>query len=73
MKSKQIDEAGQLSAGKLIPIKAAAEALGLPTWKVSRAAKRGLIPTYTLFNTRRLVKLGEVVAVIESSRQGGGE
>lgn len=57
---------------KLITLKVAAEALGLPTWKLSRAAKHGQFPTYTLLNSRRLVKLSEIVAVIDASRQGGG-
>jgi hypothetical protein len=56
---------------KLITVKAAAEALGLPTWKLSRAAKRGAFPTYTILNSRRLVKLSEVLSCIEASRQGG--
>jgi hypothetical protein len=70
MKSKKIDEAGHTLVEKLIPIKAAAEAIGLPTWKLSRAAKRGDIPVYAVFNSRRLVKLSEVMAVINASRQG---
>jgi hypothetical protein len=57
---------------KLITVKAAAEALGLPTWKLSRAAAQGVFPTYRLLNSRRLVKLSEVLAAIEASRQGGG-
>jgi hypothetical protein len=55
----------------LITVKAAAEALGLPTWKLSRAAKHGTIPTYRVLNSRKLVKLSEVVAAIEATRQGG--
>lgn len=57
---------------KLIPLKAAAEVIGVPTWKLSRAAKQGVIPTYSVLNSRRLVKLSEVVAIIEASRRGGG-
>jgi hypothetical protein len=57
---------------KLVPVKDAAEALGLPTWKLRRAAKQGAFPTYTLLNSRRLVRLSEVIAAIEASRQGGG-
>jgi hypothetical protein len=56
---------------KLIPVKAAAEAIGLPTWKLSRAVAKGQIPSYRLLNSRRLVKLSEVMACIEASRQGG--
>jgi len=55
----------------LITIKAAAEVLGLPTWKLSRAAKQGTIPTYRVLNSRKLVKLSEVISVIEATRQGG--
>ena len=55
----------------LITIKEAAEALGLPTWKLRRAAKQGMIPTYRILNSRKLVKLSEVVAEIETTRQGG--
>jgi hypothetical protein len=58
---------------KLITIKGAADTLGLSAWKLSRAAKQGLIPTYRLLNSRRLVKLSEVLAAIEASRQGGGQ
>jgi hypothetical protein len=56
---------------QLITLKAAADALGLPTWKLSRAAQQGTIPTYSILNSRKLVKLSEVVAIIEASRQGG--
>ena len=58
---------------KLITLKAAADSLGLPVWKLSRAAKQNLFPTYSLLNSRRLVKLSEIVAAIEASRQGGAE
>jgi excisionase family DNA binding protein len=56
---------------KLITVKAAANALGLPDWKLRRACQSGEIPSYTLLNSRRLVKLSEVLAAIEASRQGG--
>jgi hypothetical protein len=55
----------------LITIKQASEALGLPTWKLSRAAAQGMIPTYRVLNDRKLVRLSEVVAAIEATRQGG--
>jgi len=63
--------AAALSTEPLKTIQEAAELLGLPYFKLNRAAKRGLIPTYTIFNSRRLVRVSEVVAVIEASRQGG--
>jgi hypothetical protein len=56
----------------LFTIHEAAAALGLHTWKLRRAVKVGLVPSYSLLNNRRLVRLSEVVAVIEASRAGGG-
>lgn len=58
---------------KLTTIPVTASKLGLPIWKLRRAAKLGLFPTYTVLNSRRLVKLSEVVAAIEASRQGGAQ
>jgi hypothetical protein len=60
-----------MTTDKFITLKEAAKALGLPEFKLRRAAKAGLIPTYTVYNSRRLVKLPELIACIESSRQGG--
>ena len=56
--------------GRLITLKEAANLLGLPYFKLQRAAREGHIPTYTLYNSRRLVRLSEVVAVIDASRSG---
>jgi hypothetical protein len=56
---------------KLVTLKDAAIALGIPTFKVTRAARAGAFPTYTLFNKRKLVRLSEVVAAIEASKTGG--
>jgi hypothetical protein len=56
---------------KLVPMKEAADALGIHLWALRRAAKRGAIPSYTPFNSRRLVRLTEVIAFIDSCRQGG--
>jgi excisionase family DNA binding protein len=53
-------------------IKQVASRLHLPYWKLQRAIKRGDIPSYTPFNSRRLVRLSEVVAHIERNRAGGG-
>jgi hypothetical protein len=55
----------------LITLKLAADALGLPYFKVQRAARAGMIPTYTVYNSRRLVRLSEIVATIARTRQGG--
>lgn len=59
------------SPEKLLTLKAVAEALGLPYFKLQRAARAGAIPTYHLHNRRRLVRLSEVVAVINGTRQTG--
>ena len=55
----------------LVTLKHAARSLGLPYFKVQRAAHAGLIPTYSVYNSRRLVRLSEVIAVINGTRQGG--
>lgn len=57
---------------KLITLKDAATILGVPTFKITRAAKAGTFPVYTLFNQRKLVRLSEVVAAIEASKIGAG-
>jgi hypothetical protein len=53
---------------KLMTYAEVSEELGLPAFKFYRAAKRGLIPTYSLFNSRKYVKLRDIVAIIESSK-----
>ena len=56
---------------QLLTLRSAADALGLPYFKVQRAARLKLFPVYRLLNKRPLVRLSEVVAVIERSREGG--
>lgn len=56
---------------KLLTIDEAAAALGVYTWQIRRAVQRGSIPCYTPFNSRKLVKLSEIVAHIESTKSGG--
>lgn len=60
------------TAERLLTLHQAAEALGLHYWQLQRAARRGSIPTYAPFG-RKLVKLSEVVAYIDSCRNGGSE
>lgn len=50
---------------KFLTLKEAANKLGLPTFKLRRAAKQGAFPVYSIYNTRRLVRLSEVIAAIE--------
>jgi hypothetical protein len=56
---------------KPVPIKLAADQLGLPYWKLLRAVKAGQVPSYRFFNSRKLVRPSEVVAVMERTRMGG--
>jgi hypothetical protein len=56
---------------KLLTFRATADALGVPYFKVQRAARAKLFPTYRVFNGRRLLKVSEVVAAIDSTREGG--
>lgn len=58
---------------KCLTLREAADTLGAYYWQIQRAVKRGDIPSYTPFNSRKLVKLSEVVAYIDSCRQGGVE
>jgi hypothetical protein len=48
-------------------LKQAAKILNVKYWLLLRAAGIGLFPTYTFFNTRRLVRLSEVAAAVERS------
>jgi excisionase family DNA binding protein len=52
-------------------ITSAAELLGVHAWALRRAVKRGDIPSYTPFNSRKLVRLSEVEAAINASKIGG--
>ncbi len=58
-------------ADRLLTLHQAATRLGCQYWQLQRAVKRGQIPSYTPFNSRRLVKLSEVIAYIDACRQGG--
>lgn len=49
---------------------AAAKELGLPLWKLRRAAKAGTFPTYRLHDTRALCFVDEIRAAILASRKG---
>jgi hypothetical protein len=46
---------------RLRTYKQAASILGLPYFKVQRAALQGLIPTYSIFNSRRYVTLRDII------------
>jgi len=55
-----------------ITLEEAAAQLGLTYIKLQRAARTGIIPTYSFQNGRKLVRLSEVIAVIEASRSEAG-
>lgn len=56
------------SKDQLITYKQAADALGLPYFKIQRAGSGGVIPTYTLFNGRKYVKMRDILELIEKGR-----
>ncbi len=60
-------------AEPFISIRVAAARLQLPIFKLRRAVKAGIIPTYYVVNKRQLVRLSEVVAAIERTRKGGDD
>jgi hypothetical protein len=60
---------GQNKPEPFYNLKQAAKALNVKYWLLLKAAEKGLFPTYTFFNSRRLVRLSEVAAAIERSAQ----
>lgn len=58
---------------KLLTIRQAADELGLPYWKVNRAVQAGLVPSYSLFNTRKLVRISELLQAIKNQKEPNHE
>src|SRR4051794_11786554 len=56
---------------KLVTLEQGAKQTGLPLWQLQRAVRRGTLPSYTPFNSRRLIYLSELQSLILASRQGG--
>ena len=54
----------------LLTIGEIAKRLALPYWKVQRAVKHGDLPSYRVFNSRRLLRQSEVKAAIRKTRKG---
>lgn len=50
----------QYDPDALLTFREAASIVGIPYFKIQRAAKAGLIPTYSLFNSRKYVKLSDI-------------
>lgn len=60
------------SLERMYTVNEAAALLGFPRWKLYRAIKNGLVPYHTLLNSRRLVRLSEIIAAFQSSGFEGG-
>ncbi len=60
-----------LATENLLTLPQAAKQLNVPVYTLRRAAKAGLIPTYTPFSQRVRVRLSEVVVAVEVSSMGG--
>jgi excisionase family DNA binding protein len=60
------DEASLGKPEKLYTIQEAAVLLNIYAWKIRRAVKQGLVPSYTLLNSRRLVRLSEVITAMNA-------
>lgn len=60
-----------LRAEPFLTLKEAAGVLKIPYWKLQRASRRGDVQTYRFFNARPLVRLSELILLIEASREGG--
>jgi predicted site-specific integrase-resolvase len=59
------------SDAQFATISDAADREGIPRWKLREAVRRGLLPSYQFLNGRRLVRISEVLQLIENSRTGG--
>ena len=51
-----------------LTIKQVADALGVKYWQVQRAVKRNRLPSYSPFNSRKMLLLSEVRAAIAAER-----
>jgi excisionase family DNA binding protein len=62
-----MDALGRFNPEKQLTIKEASSLLGVPYWKLLRAVNRGDVPSYKFFNSRKLVRLSEILAIITAS------
>jgi hypothetical protein len=58
---------------QFVAMKRAAYELGIHYWKLQRAVKQGLVPSYAPFNSRRLVRISDLLSYIESTKSGGAQ
>lgn len=73
MPTVAIPETSGLRAGALLTFRQAADHLNVPYWKIQRAAQVGLIPTTTLLNSRRYVRVSDIEAALGRSPVRNGE
>jgi len=52
---------------QLLTYKGAAARLNIPYFKIQRAARSGLIPTYSFLNSRKYVKLNDILKAMSTS------
>ncbi|HVI30171.1 hypothetical protein [Hansschlegelia sp.] len=61
------NDGGATDLDRLRTFKEAADLLGLPYFKIQRAARLGLVPTYRLFNSRKYVRASEILACMAAT------
>jgi hypothetical protein len=54
---------------KYLTLKQASFELNIPYFKIQRAAKRGLFPTYKILNSRSLVRIADIKAAIKRTQE----
>ncbi len=59
---------GDEQLDRFMTFKEAAEMIQLPYFKIQRAARQGLIPTYSLLNARKYVKLRDIFATMSTAQ-----
>ena len=52
----------------LLTFHQAAEATGVPYWKIQRAGKSGVLRTYQLLNSRRYVRMSDIERLLNAQR-----
>jgi excisionase family DNA binding protein len=57
----QIDDNPLSDPDQLYTYREAARRLGIPYFKIQRAARSGLIPTYSILNGRKYVRLCDIL------------
>jgi hypothetical protein len=56
-----------------VPLSVAAEQLQQPIWKLRRAARAKIFPTYTLHDSKALCFVSDILAAIMRSNQEGAK